>query len=280
MDAKRPNRHTRFERCRLVATSPHLAFGWTYAGNVVVNMPEKKRTLPMRLAVCILHYGKSDLTAKLHHQFLASDPDKSIFVLDNASPEPYPKAWKRLDENLFWAGALNFALGAFDREGYTHLWFCNNDMLFVSEPPYCTRALARMERLEQQSRVGLYSPSVTQNPYHRHMTAVPGATCRKAAYVDGIAPIINLACVKDIGGLDYEDNPLGYGVDVWLSLRASRQGWGVWVDHALVVRHKYHTAAGEKAGFLSRPAEVENAYMIERLGQNWRKVLLELQTTF
>ena len=234
----------------------------------------------MRLAVCILHYGKSGLTAKLHRQFLASDPDKadSIFVLDNASPDPYPNAWKRLDENLFWAGALDFALEAFDREGYTHLWFCNNDLVFACEPPYCTRVLARMEQLERGSRVGIYSPSATQNPYHRHMTAVPGAGCSKAPYVDGIAPVISLACVKDVGGLDYGDNPFGYGVDVWLSLRAARRGWGVWVDHSLVVRHKYHAAAQEKAGFLSRAAEAEKAYMTGRLGQNWREVLLGLQT--
>lgn len=234
----------------------------------------------MRIAVCILHYGKADITRRLHRQFLDSSPGLSgdIFVLDNASPEPYPDAWQRLDENLYWGGALAWALDAFARDGYTHLWFCNNDMVFVSDPPFLARASTRLGWLEKRGRVGLYSPSATLNPYHRQMIAVPGGGCRKVAYIDGIAPVISLACARGTGGLDLGENPYGYGVDVWLSLRASRAGWGVWVDDALVIRHKYHETARIEYGFLARAARAEEEYMTERLGSGWRETLAAMQT--
>ena len=233
----------------------------------------------MRLAVCILHYGESALTARLHGQFLEADPDsrQDMYVLDNAAPESYPDSWTRLPENLFWGGAFAWALDRFEAEGYTHLWFCNNDMIFVSEPPYISRAAARLQQLERQGRVGLYSPSATRNPYHAQMIRVPGAACRRAMYIDGIAPLVSLACVKAIGGLDIADNPYGYGADVWLSLRAARAGWGVWVDHALVLRHKYHAAAGRENGFFALAAAAEDAYMAERLGPDWRNTLADMQ---
>lgn len=235
----------------------------------------------MRLAVCILHYGKPELTAQLHKQFLESDPgeEDNIFVLDNAAPDPYPGAWKRLPENLFWGGAFAWALDAFAAEGYTHLWFCNNDITFVSEPPYCLRAMVRIKWLEKRGKVGIYSPCATTNPYHAHMVRAPGAECRKALYVDGIAPLVNLACVRKIGGLDLDGNPYGYGVDVWLSYRAARAGWGVWIDHTIVMRHKYHAAAADESGFLARAAEAERAYMAQRFGPNWREIIHDMQTT-
>lgn len=234
----------------------------------------------MRLAVCILHYGQKNTTARLHTQLLEADPKHAndIFVLDNASPEPYPEAWARLGDNIFWGGAFAWALDAFAAKGYTHLWFCNNDVLFVSDPPYVTRAAVRVHWLEKQGRVGVYSPCVTSNPYHKHMAQARGAACCRAPYVDGIAPLVSLACVAAVGGLELGENPYGYGVDVWLSHRAARAGWGVWVDHALVLRHKYHTAARDAAGFMARAARAEEAYMTERFGPRWREALEAMQT--
>ncbi len=232
----------------------------------------------MRLAVCILHYGDPARTARLHQQFLASDPERAgdILVLDNASPEPYPEAWTRLSENIYWSGALAWTLDAAAGAGYTHLWFCNNDAEFVSAPPFVDRLTARWRRLEKAGRVGLIAPAVTMNPYHPQMTAQPGGPCLPARYVDGIAPALSLECLRDIGGLDHAGNPYGYGVDIWLSLRAARAGWGVFVDHGLVMRHRYHTAAREQDGFLRRAAEAEQAYLSARIGADWRKQIQEL----
>lgn len=234
----------------------------------------------MRLAVCILHYGKSAVTAIVHRQFLQSDPDRAddIFVLDNASPEPYETAWKRLDENVYWGGAFAWAVEAFRAAGYTHLWFCNNDMVFLSPAPYCRRVCARIGWLEKQGKVGIYSPSVTANPYHPQMISRAGEECRRAAYVDGIAPVVSLECVNSLGGLDLADNVYGYGVDVWLSYRAARSGWGVWVDHTLVLRHIYHLTARERPGFLGTAAKAEDNYMAKRFGSAWRETLLAMQT--
>ena len=233
----------------------------------------------MRLAVCILHYGDPARTSRLHTQFLEADPERAgdILVLDNAAPVPYAGAWTRLPENLYWAGALAWALDALAGAGYTHLWFCNNDAEFVSAPPFMHRLAARWQWLEKKGRVGIVSPAVTMNPYHAQMTLEQGAECRFARYVDGIAPVLSLECVRDIGGLDCVDNPYGYGVDIWLSLRASRAGWAVAVDHSLVMRHRYHTAAREQDGFLARAAAAEHAYLSARMGEDWREQLAVLQ---
>lgn len=239
----------------------------------------------MNLAVCILHYGDPELTAKLYAQFAGSGvgPDGPsggaghIHVLDNASPKPYPDAWTRLPENLFWGGAFDWAISAFREKGYTHLWFCNNDMTFVSDPPYYGHAVSRIRALEKRGGVGLYSPAATSNPYHAQMVAQTKGQCRRVEYIDGIAPVLCLDCAMDIGGLDLGQNPYGYGADVWLSLRAARQGWGVWVDDSLVLRHKYHVAARDVSGFLDRAAAAEDLYLTERIGPGWRETLKGLQ---
>ncbi len=236
----------------------------------------------MRLAVCILHYGDPALAARLHAQFVRADPETAgdVLVLDNAAPQPYPDPWRRLRHNVYWAGALAWSLDALDAEGYTHVWFCNNDVELVSAPPYMSRAAARWGWLERRGRVGMVSPAATSNPYHGQMVHVPGAECRRAPYVDGIAPIISLECARALGGLDCRDNPYGYGVDVWLSLRASRSGWGVWVDHGLVMRHRYHTTANGEPGFMPRAAAAEHIYMSARLGPDWKRTLAALQHDF
>ncbi len=233
----------------------------------------------MRLAVCILHYGSAAMTGAIHRQFLEGDPlcAQDVHVLDNNAPQGYSGAFERLCENRFWGGAFEYAAELFADKGYTHLWFCNNDCLFLSPPPYMARAKARLCQLEKKGRVGLYSPSASANPYHAQMVTLPGAQCARVRYIDGIAPIISLDCLKDIGGFDLGENPFGYGVDVWLSYRAAQAGWGVWVDHALVLRHAYHAAAKEKPGFLDAAALAENAYLSERLGRDWRNRLRGMQ---
>jgi GT2 family glycosyltransferase len=233
----------------------------------------------MRLGVCILHYGNAEMTKNIHRQFLAGDSgrDRDILVLDNASPEPYPDAFERLPENIFWGGALEYAVGKFADMGYTHVWFCNNDVSFLSDPPYYSRAAQRLQWLEKRGRAGLYSPAVSSNPYHAQMVRIAGAECTRVHYIDGIAPIISLECVGAVGGLDTDGNRFGYGVDVWLSLRASRAGWNVWVDHAVLLRHKYHETAGRAPGFLDKAARAENAYLAERLGADWRRAVETLQ---
>ncbi|MCC8194176.1 MAG: hypothetical protein LIP28_05985 [Deltaproteobacteria bacterium] len=233
----------------------------------------------MRLAVCILHYGKAEMTRALHTQFANGDPGHAdaVFVLDNASPEPYPGAFERLPENIYWGGALAYAVRRFGDLGYTHLWFCNNDAVFVSAPPYFTRAALRIRWLEKRGGVGLYSPSVTANPYHAQMTTDPRAECTRVRYIDGIAPVINLACLDALGGLDMDGNPYGYGLDVWLSRRAEQAGWNVWVDHALVLRHTYHATAKGVPGFLDEASRAESLYLSARMGEDWRARLAAMQ---
>ena len=232
--------------------------------------------MSLKLAVVILHYGDPALTGRLYEQLRAgmSENYNNLYVLDNHAPEPYPDSWQRLPENRFWAGALDYCIAEFERTGFTHLWFLNNDILFLSDPPLIERVNQRLAYLEHRlTKVGIYSPCFTTNPYHPQMVKGEGNGFRLVRYIDGIAPVINLKCCRDVGGLDCKDNPIGYGVDVWLSFRAYVRGWAVVVDQAIVAKHFYHSTARQVDNFLERAAFMATDYLRARLGDKFKTLL-------
>ncbi len=235
------------------------------------------------IATVVLHYGEPSMTEGLVRDLLAGEPDAPIWVLDNHAPEPYPSAapgfWERLTENIFWAGALEHALRRAREAGHSHLWFLNNDIRFVTPGPHVARAAARLGYFSRQCGrpVGVYSPCAQRNPYHAQMVAREGIEGAAVAYVDGIALLLDLDCVEAVGGPDCADNPIGYGVEIWLSLRAHRAGRPVVVDYKTVLKHSYHTNAARQKGFLARAAEQERGFMEKRLGPDWREQLAVLQ---
>ena len=225
--------------------------------------------------VVVLHYGDPALT-----QGIVSELESRhaiVHVLDNAAPLPYEGKGmlRRLPENVFWAGGFAVALDWAREDGATHLWFCNNDIRFVSEPPHVARLIARMRRLAGKlgRPPGVYAPAVSRNPYHPQMVRRENVAFSRVCCVDGIAPVVALECVEDVGGLDAADNPQGYGVDVWLSLRAHQAGWPVVVDHGMILRHEYHTTARSVPGFMPEAAWNEDRYLRSRLGPDWRESL-------
>jgi GT2 family glycosyltransferase len=228
----------------------------------------------IKTAVVILHYGDPDTTRRLHDQLRQSDPglNTSLFVLDNAAPEAYPDAWQRLDHNIFWAGGLDHAARAVRDRGYSHLWFLNNDIAFMSRPPHLSRAIGRLARLEATlGRIGIYSPAFSRSPYHPQMVECPGGQYREVSVMDGVAPLINLGCLEALGGLDFEGNLFGYGVDIVLSSRVHAAGWKLVVDHQVVVRHRHHTAARDVPGFMDAAARAEAGYLTKRLGRDYKE---------
>ncbi|NHZ47909.1 hypothetical protein [Nitratidesulfovibrio liaohensis] len=241
------------------------------------------------IATVILHYGDPALAANLSDTLRRADPDHAerVLVLDNAASRPATGAWRRLSSNLFWGGALAYCLDAARDMDCTHLWFLNNDISFETRPPLVARAALRMARMGAAlaarglggpaGRVGVYAPAVDRNPYHPQMVRDARIQYRRVALVDGIAPLIDLDCAREVGGADCADNPRGYGVDVWLSLRAHRAGWPVVVDHQLVTRHRYHTTARSVDGFMDAAARAEHDYMTRRLGPAWRDEVARLQ---
>jgi hypothetical protein len=235
----------------------------------------------IKAAVVILHYGDPDTTSRLHDQLRQSDPNlrASLFVLDNAAPLPYPDAWRRLEQNIFWAGALDYAARAARNMGYSHLWFLNNDIAFMSRPPHLARAIGRLTRLEATlGRIGIYSPAFSSSPYHPQMVEYPGGQYREVSVMDGVAPLINLGCLEALGGLDFEGNPFGYGVDIVLSSRIHAAGWKLVVDHQVVVRHRHHTAARDVPGFMDAAAGAEADYLTKRLGRDYKERIATWQT--
>lgn len=229
-----------------------------------------------RLAVVILHYGDPDLTKKVNEQLKRTDPQwaESLFVLDNHAPYPFEDSWLRLEENIYWAGALDYCLNDFSKQGYSHLWFLNNDILFGSKEPYIERAWKRLELLDQRlGPVGVYSPSTYKNNYHPQMIEKTGMQYSLVPYIDGIAPLFRIESLKKLGGLDYEGNLYGYGVDIWNTFKLYRSGFPVVVDHQVTIKHSYHSTAKKVDGFLATASRLESDYMRKRLGNDYKKVL-------
>jgi hypothetical protein len=228
----------------------------------------------MNLFTVILHYGAVERTMRLHRQLLASDPGEreSLLVFDNCAAQPYPQAWIRSDRNLYWAGAFEVVFEILAARGASHVWFLNNDVVFMTKPPVIARARERLARAERLlGPVGVYSPAVTGNPYHPQMVELAGGQFRQVRYVDGIAPLVSVDYWSGAGGLDHEGNAHGYGVDVWFSSRAAELGYSCVVDHQVVIRHRYHSTAREVGGFLQKAAAAEKAYLSRRLGPDYRQ---------
>lgn len=248
---------------------------------------------PPRLLTVVLHYGAAALTGQVVEALLPGAAQQHILVIDNAAPEAFSLTGSaganvvpstaleilRLPQNLYWGGALDYALTLARCENYSHLWFCNNDIRFTSPAPHIPRALARLHYAQKVlgQAVGVWAPAVHHNPYHPQMQKLDTAECSRVAYVDGIAPLLNLDCVEAIGGLDAGENPRGYGLDIWLSLRAHQAGWPVIVDHSLTLKHDYHSSAKDIEGFLAQAALDEDQYLTARLGQDWRALIREQQ---
>lgn len=241
----------------------------------------------IRVLAVILHYGNPNLSRELARTLRQADTKREgdIRILDNAAPNPVPEAWHREPQNCFWAGALQVCLNLAHTEGFTHLWFLNNDVRFL-RPPALRSIEARLNHLQSLlgRAVGLWSPSITVNPYHPQMLPVPphappqGALpifpqVRQVRLVDGVAPLLNITAVQDAGGLDAHDNPQGYGVDMWLSYRMVARGWPVLVDQTVTLRHKAHTTARTVDGFLREAALCEHNFCSARLGAGWREYL-------
>lgn len=238
-----------------------------------------------KILAVVLHYGDPGLTRRVHDALLAGDSGHEVLVLDNAAPQPYAGA-VRLPENVFWGGALAWALDEARARTARYLWFCNNDIDFLAPPsssmPLLTRVAGRLARMEKVlgRAVGLWAPAVTSSPYHPQMRHASGLQYRLVSCMDGIAPLMSLDCVEAVGGPDVDGNARGYGLDLWLSLRAYEAGWPVIVDQQVVVRHHYHTTASAVDGFLEQAAQDEDIYMCARLGAQWRKTLRHKAATW
>lgn len=238
-----------------------------------------------KICAVILHYGDPTLTERVRRQLLEANPELSndIRVLDNAAPVPATDSWIRLEQNLYWAGALHWTLRhlAATEPEYSHLWFLNNDISFASSGPLLSKAAQRLTWISSKlGAVGVYSPAALRNPYHPQMVQDVSQQIRVVRYVDGIAPLLDMAAIAEQGGIDLEGNAFGYGVDIITSLRQQQAGKLVVVDHQLALRHTYHSTARKVSGFMEQAAQAEAVYLEKRLGKDYAHMIDTLKQDF
>lgn len=241
----------------------------------------------MRIATIILHYGDPKLTEKVYRTlcettFCNNIVQPSIFVFDNASHIPYSNSWKRSSSNLYWAGALSYCFLLLKEMGFTHLWFLNNDITFIGNGEYLGKAYACIKRIEKVTGklIGIWSPSMIYNSYHPQMCCRDNFSYSQVRLVDGVAALYNLTCLESIGGVDAADNLYGYGVDLWISIRANRKGWLLVVDHSMSIRHTQQATAKKIKDFIEIAACSEEAFLKKRLGTEWEKEIENMKQQY
>jgi len=225
-----------------------------------------------RLAAVVLHFGDPRRTAQVVEQLRRGAAPETVRVLDNAAPQPFPDPWVRLPENLYWGGALAWTVARLRDEGYSHVWFLNDDVTFLTPTPVPTAWMRLGEIQALVGRVAVYSPAWTAHPYHPQMVVRLGGNFRCVRFCDGAALLVHLGYVVE-SQVAWEDNPAGYGVDVVLSGKASCLGWKVVVDDRLLARHLFHASARKDPGFLHWAAQLEAAYLTRHLGPDFRQVI-------
>ncbi len=229
----------------------------------------------MKVFTVILHYGDIALTKKVANSFIAENIE--YHVLDNCAEQEYPNSWKRLEKNIYWGGALKYCLEQAKLAGADYLWFLNNDIEFIEPKNPLKKLFARINYLNKNGKLGIYTPAVLKNPYHKQVVYKRNTEFTKVKYIDGIAPLINIDCAYKVKNLDIDSNIYGYGIESYLSLEIGNLGYDVIVDHGVVLKHEYHSTAKTVDGFLSKAAEAEHKYLSQRLGDDYREKLKKMQ---
>lgn len=185
---------------------------------------------------------------------------RRIIVWDNASPDGAgeqleregfgePVTVRRSPTNLLWTPAVNAALaGATER----YVGFCNNDLLF-EQPDTIERLVALLAQPGAGAAgpmgSGFGGPQDYASHYQRAFAArsVSDQEFRatgplSVTYLVGACVLLPRAAWEAVGGLD-ESMPLGAD-DFDLALRLRHDGFSLWTDPGIHVRHYSHATAG------------------------------------
>lgn len=189
-----------------------------------------------KTAVFILNHNLPEATDALHS---ALEPyqgcDYDLFVLDNGSAEAgiARQTTHRLEENLFWGGALNWAFRFIIENGkYDSLLFLNND-LSLNGANFVSRL--RQELLSEPYR--LVSPCLAGPPQPwPQMQCWYTGSMRPVKWIDMQAPLFHRKLVERIGQFD-KSLQYGWGQELVCAHICGINSWPIGVADHICVEH-------------------------------------------
>lgn len=183
----------------------------------------------MKTCAAWLTYGRQDLSDAMERQFPAH---VDTFVIDNGSPEPIRASRAtvlRREDNGFFTGGWNWAMGRLQELGYDAVWMLNDDVEGCSARGLDVLAKA----LEDDAKLAALSPAF--NSPHPVFHAGWGAGVRKTNWIDWCCPLARTAAWKDVG--DFDEEFKGYGADLVWSWQARARGWHLGVHDSVIIHH-------------------------------------------
>jgi glycosyltransferase involved in cell wall biosynthesis len=186
--------------------------------------------------VLILNHNLPDYTRKLHRELVQYvDATHDLRVLDNGSTDTgiYREADFRLEKNIFWGGALNWAFQyVLDHPEYDSLLFLNNDLElngfgFVHE----------LRRVLFEEDHAVISPCIAGYPQpYTQMQCWGARETRLVRWLDYQAPLFHRKFIEEIGQF-HEDLIHGWGQPTASFIACEKRGWTTGVVDWVTVLH-------------------------------------------
>ena len=224
-----------------------------------------------RTLVVILNHNLPEYTRKVHQQlapFVNSTHD--LLVLDNGSTGKgiYANADVRLEQNLFWGGALNWAFKyVLDRPEYDSLLFLNNDIElnglgFVQE----------LRRVLFEEDHAVISPCISgyAQPYTQ-MQNWGARESRLVRWLDYQAPLFHRKFIEEVRQFD-EAIIHGWGQPTASMVVCEKKGWTTAVVDWVSIVH--YGKAVTKKGKLRLPSKNK---WLKKLGLHGKMNIIQFE---
>ena len=193
----------------------------------------------MKTLVVILQYNTHHLTDSLYETLKPYEEDVyDLVVLDNGSEEGKVSKYATyaLEENGYYGGGLNAALGLFIESQYDSVMVLNNDILCHGKDYVKT---LRQEMFDNDFMIispCVLEPHTGDQTIWKPMRPWHTGTTRIAPFVDFQAPLLRREFVEEIYPFDHQLR-YGWGQDHLSGIICDQKGWKIGVCDKVPIIH-------------------------------------------